>query len=119
MMQESVKNRIFECKLVRCIDGDTLKLSIDLGFRMTFVDNIRLIDIDTPEMNTTSGKAIKALLVKKFSGEWDSNRMILESSKHGKYRWVGLVHIWDKTNNDYLCLNKWLVSEGYARSYKV
>ena len=39
----------YPAKIKRVIDGDTIDLVIDLGFRISTVQRIRLIDVDTPE----------------------------------------------------------------------
>lgn len=33
----------------RWIDGDTVEMTVDLGFHMTTVQRFRLLDVDTPE----------------------------------------------------------------------
>ena len=47
---------------VRVIDGDTVELKIDLGFRMWFVTKARLAGIQAPELKTgTPGAKAKAM----------------------------------------------------------
>ena len=52
----------YKAKLNKVIDGDTVNLTIDLGFRMTMTANCRLAGINAPELNTEEGKASKVAL---------------------------------------------------------
>ena len=42
----------YKAKVRRVVDGDTLDLDIDLGFRITLRERVRLMGIDTPETRT-------------------------------------------------------------------
>jgi micrococcal nuclease len=42
----------YRAKLVRCVDGDTVELDVDLGFKVTMREKFRLTGIDTPEKNS-------------------------------------------------------------------
>ena len=44
-------NYLYRAKVIRVIDGDTLELSIDLGFNVNRTGSFRLADIDTPELD--------------------------------------------------------------------
>ena len=41
----------YSAKVVNVVDGDTLDLETDLGFRITFLQRYRLYGVGTPEMN--------------------------------------------------------------------
>jgi micrococcal nuclease len=47
----------------RVVDGDTINLTIDLGFRLSYTANCRLAGINAPEMSEDAGKASKAALM--------------------------------------------------------
>jgi|SRR3954465_15155982 endonuclease YncB( thermonuclease family) len=47
----------------RVIDGDTYRLSVDLGFRCSVSIEGRLQGIDCPELDTENGKKAKAYVV--------------------------------------------------------
>ncbi len=53
----------YKAKLNRVVDGDTVNLTIDLGFRLTYTANCRLAGINAPEMNTEEGKTAKVALM--------------------------------------------------------
>ncbi len=40
----------------RVIDGDTINMTIDLGFRLSYTANCRLAGINAPELDTQEGK---------------------------------------------------------------
>ncbi len=42
----------YKCKLIRVIDGDTILADVDLGFHTWRKVNLRLADIDAPEIRT-------------------------------------------------------------------
>ena len=46
----------YKATVERVIDGDTLLVRIDLGFRTTIQERVRLRGIDEPEMSTAEGK---------------------------------------------------------------
>lgn len=52
----------YKAKLNKVIDGDTVNLTIDLGFRMTMTANCRLAGINAPEMSTKEGQVAKVYL---------------------------------------------------------
>lgn len=52
----------YKAKLNKVIDGDTVNLTIDLGFRMTMTANCRLAGINAPEMSTKEGQIAKVYL---------------------------------------------------------
>jgi micrococcal nuclease len=55
----------------RVIDGDTVNLTIDLGFRMYHRANCRLYGINTPELNAKDPDTrLKAQEAMKFLSEW-------------------------------------------------
>ncbi len=51
---------VYRAKVIRVVDGDTLDLEVDLGMETFRKTRVRLIGINTPEMNTQEGKNAKA-----------------------------------------------------------
>jgi len=88
--------------VTKVIDGDTIKIS-------TTKKSIRLWGVDTPEMNTAKGKAVKKsvnklLLGKKVTLDIDNKK------RHDKYgRILAKVYLNGKD------INKWLLTKKYAR----
>jgi len=54
----------YRVDVVEVIDGDTLKVSIPLGFGFTIVQKLRLRGLDAPEIESAEGKEAKAFLEK-------------------------------------------------------
>ncbi len=78
---------MYPATLVRVVDGDTLRLRVDLGFRLSFEDNFRIADIDAPEVR--GEERPQGLLAKAWSENWlAGKKLVIKSHKHGKYRWV-------------------------------
>ena len=63
---------------VRVIDGDTVIVAIDLGFRTSTQQTVRLLDVDTPERGKPNWGAAKA-----FVEAWLTEHpfLLLRSSK--------------------------------------
>ena len=55
----------YRARVVRVIDGDTLELTLDVGFRLTLTDHFRLAGLNCPELPTPEGKAAAA-----FTADW-------------------------------------------------
>ncbi len=63
----------YKAKLVRAVDGDTVEVLIDLGFKFSFVERVRIAKIDAPEkkssyiLEKTAGKKVADYLTKLLS----------------------------------------------------
>jgi endonuclease YncB( thermonuclease family) len=57
----------YKAKVNKVIDGDTVNLTIDLGFRMTMTANCRLAGINAPELSTKEGQVAKLYLTNLIS----------------------------------------------------
>lgn len=88
-------------KIEKVVDGDTIYLTADLGFKVHFFVELRLLDVDTPELRDKNPRIKEfAYHMKDFVKElFQQNQQadyILRSKKRGKYgRWLG-----DLTIND-------------------
>ena len=111
----------YKAKLKRVVDGDTLDLIIDLGFRMTTQQRIRLKGIDTPEIwrrkkdseEYRKGMEAKEFVIKRF--EVNQNQCSINTEKEaGVYgRFIGTIFFSDSTES----LNEELLRKGYAQPY--
>jgi micrococcal nuclease len=93
----------YKAKLNRVVDGDTVNLTIDLGFRLTYTANCRLAGINAPEMNTEEGKVSKVALMQMLPPEFT-----IESTGLDKY---GRPVV--KIGN----INDKMIQDGYAQRY--
>lgn len=109
----------YKAKLDRVVDGDTLDVFIDLGFKMTTNQRIRLAHVDTPEtfrVKRTSKEYKKGMDAKRFVEKRladNQNEIRIETYKHtGKYgRYLGIIWLGDSN----ISLNEELVQKGYAK----
>jgi micrococcal nuclease len=122
---ENVKpNYIYSAVVTRVVDGDTLDLTLDLGFSIFHHARVRLAGIDTPESRTRRlkekklGVAAKNRLKEIVRGVVPGKRgkkiVYLQSSKEGKGKFGRILgSLW--INNQ--CVNDLLQAEGHARPY--
>ena len=116
---------IYRAKLDRVVDGDTVDALIDVGFDIWFKKRIRFVGIDTWESRTRDleekklGLAAKARNIELL--EVVSNKpgyFRLKSYGVGKYgRVLGEIFIMDKNENT-ICINNQLITEGHAYEYE-
>ena len=114
---------MFEYKVIirRVVDGDTVDVDIDLGFKMWIRDEtVRLMGIDTPESRTSNkqekilGKASKEKL--KELCATNKGNIVLRTSKQGKGKF-GRILGYLFTEGSQVTYNDILVAEGHARPY--
>jgi len=108
----------YKAKVAKIVDGDTIDVVIDLGFKITTNQRIRLRGINTPETYSVKkgseeykkGMAAKEFVIKRI--EANSYEAIIETNKYtGKYgRYIGTVWLADNTTS----LNDELVEKGFA-----
>jgi endonuclease YncB( thermonuclease family) len=99
----------------RVVDGDTIDVTIDLGFDIYHKTRVRLAGIDTPETRTrdlqekAAGIRAKDYLTKRIE---EANLITLQTEKTGKFgRYLGIVYA------DDVDLNQTLIEEGHAEVY--
>ena len=108
----------YKAKAERVVDGDTLDVTIDLGFKITTHQRIRLAGIDTPEIFSVKkdsdeyrfGIAAKQFVEQRLAA--NNNQMVIETEKvTGKYgRYIGTIKLSDSATT----LNQELVDSGFA-----
>ena len=109
----------------RVLDGDTIDVTIDLGFDLFKKERVRIAGVDTPEKRTRDleEKALgidatnwlKKKLEDTIAGEGDELAIRTELvGGMGKYgRLLGWLYI----NEDTVSLNEQMITEGYAWEY--
>ena len=108
----------YKAKVERIVDGDTMDVVIDLGFKITTNQRIRLEGINTPETYNVKrdseeykkGMAAKLFVARRI--EANNYEAIVETNKYtGKYgRYIGIIWLTDSDKS----LNDELVKKGYA-----
>ena len=87
----------YKAELIRVVDGDTVDLLVDLGFKVHHVVRVRLLDVDTPEIHGvkhSSDEYAAGLKAKQFVEGWfrGATTLHIQTSKTGKYgRWLGVI----------------------------
>lgn len=108
----------YKAKIDRIVDGDTMDVIIDLGFKVTTHQRIRLQGINTPEtysVKKNSEEYKKGMAAKNFAVqriEENNFEALVETEKDtGKYgRYIATVWLADNTTS----LNDELVEKGFA-----
>ena len=108
----------------RVVDGDTIDVTIDLGFDLTKKERVRIAGVDTPEKRTRD-KEEKALgldatnwMKEKLDGAIKGDDELVIRTElvggMGKYgRLLGWLYVGDAV----LSLNEQMITEGYAWAY--
>jgi micrococcal nuclease len=109
----------YKAKAERVIDGDTIDVTIDLGFKITTHQRIRLAGIDTPEVYSVKKdsdehrRGIAAMQFVEQRLAANNNQMLIETEKvTGKFgRYIGTIKLADSA----ITLNQELVDNGFAK----
>ena len=108
----------FVKSLDRIVDGDTIDISIDLGFDLTKKERVRLAGIDTPEKRTKNPKekemgyqATEFLEMHLM----EATNLTVKTEKDGKFgRMLGWLY---KSEKDTMSINQIMIDKGYAWPY--
>jgi len=101
----------YEAKVTKVIDGDTIDLHVDLGFKVGFNTRIRVIGIDTPEKWHPYGKVVKAYLQELLMDK----TVMLDVTKKDKYgRYLGVIYL---NKDDTQSVNDHLIEINMAKAY--
>lgn len=95
-------NPPYQCraKVVRVVDGDTVILSIDLGFRVQYEASVRLARINAPERGQDGWDRAKLALMGVLH---DGADVFLATRKGDRYgRWIGEVFVDGENVSDLL-----------------
>lgn len=101
----------YNAELIRVVDGDTVWVRVDLGFRLYRDIDLRVASINAPEMRTAEGKVAKAA-----AEMWFINRkFVIKTEKDpGSYdRYT--AEITDATTGEDFA--KYMVDSGQAQAY--
>jgi micrococcal nuclease len=112
----------YKAKVDRIVDGDTIDITIDLGFKITTHQRIRMSGINTPEtynVKKDSEEYKNGLAAKQFVEHRiaeNNFEAIVETEKDtGKYgRYIGTLWLADNETS----LNDELVENGFAKRVK-
>lgn len=127
--QEKCEHIYRVSSLEKVVDGDTIDVTLDLGFDVCTRQRVRLLGIDTPESRTSdkeekkfgllSKKKLKEWCLKAVASEKDDIEIELrcpERDSRGKFGRI-LAEVWVLEDGVWTNVNKWLCDEGYAVPY--
>ena len=111
-------------KINRVIDGDTIDVTLDLGFNLTKKERVRIAGVDTPEKRTRNLEEkelgidatnwLKDKIKDTLTGDDELTIRTELVGGVGKYgRLLGWLYVGD---DDY-SLNEQMITEGYAWAY--
>ena len=108
----------------RVVDGDTIDVSIDLGFDLIKKERVRIAGVDTPEKRTRDleEKALgidatnwlKDKLESTLSGD---DELTIRTELVGGVGKYGRLLGWLYVGEDTVSLNELMITEGYAHAY--
>ena len=105
----------YAAKLIRVVDGDTVRLAVDMGFGFSFECTFRLANINCPELPSTEG-----LKAKDYARAWFTQQggvciiKSIKADKYGRY----LAHICNAKEIEET-LNHLLIDAGHAVPFMV
>jgi len=94
----------YNCEILRVVDGDTVDVSIDLGFDISYKSRVRLYGIDTPESRTRDkDEKARGLMSKEYLiDELSKGQVVIKThkDKKGKFgRVLGEMYVGDRNIN--------------------
>ena len=112
----------------RIVDGDTVDVTIDLGFDILHKTRVRLWGIDTPETRTrdleekkrgyAASQRLTELLISESTREGFSSDIVLKTKEKGKFgRYLGVFYRRRTDDEVRFNINQQLVNEGHAVEY--
>ena len=110
----------YNCEILRVVDGDTVDVSIDLGFDISYKSRVRLYGIDTPESRTRDkDEKARGLMSKEYlMNELSKGQVVIKThkDKKGKFgRVLGEMYVGDR-NVNMMMVDNYLAVEYHGQS---
>ena len=112
-------------KIDKVLDGDTIDVTIDLGFDLYKKERVRIAGVDTPEKRTRDLEEkelgidatnwLKKKLEDTIAG--DGDELTIRTELEGGVGKYGRLLGWLYINEDTISLNEQMITEGYAWAY--
>jgi micrococcal nuclease len=105
----------YTAKIINIVDGDTVDAEIDVGFKIKITHRLRLIDVDTEEMNDPDpllrelARTAKQYMIEKLL---DRTVQIKTYKADSFGRYLAEIYI------DKFCINDYLIESGMAKKWK-
>ena len=108
----------------RVVDGDTIDVTIDLGFDLYKKERVRVAGVDTPEKRTRNleekalGLDATQWLKEKLEGAIDGDdELTIRTELKGGVGKYGRLLGWLYVGDEEVSLNEQMITEGYAWDY--
>ena len=111
-------------KIDRVLDGDTIDVTIDLGFDLYKKERVRIAGVDTPEKRTRNLEEkelgidatnwLKKELEDVLAGD---DELIVRTELHGGVGKYGRLLGWLYVGDEQVSLNEQMIEQGYAHAY--
>ena len=111
-------------KVDKVLDGDTIDVTIDLGFDLYKKERVRIAGVDTPEKRTRNLEEkelgidatnwLKKELEDVLAGD---DELIVRTELHGGVGKYGRLLGWLYVGDDQVSLNEQMIEQGYAHAY--
>ena len=111
-------------KINRVVDGDTIDVTIDLGFDLYKKERVRVAGVDTPEKRTRDKEEkvlgidatnwLKSKLEETIKGD---DELIIRTELKGGVGKYGRLLGWLYVGDEKVSLNEQMITEGYAWGY--
>ena len=111
-------------KVDKVLDGDTIDVTIDLGFDLYKKERVRVAGVDTPEKRTRNLEEkelgidatnwLKKELEDVLAGD---DELIVRTELHGGVGKYGRLLGWLYVGDEQVSLNEQMIEQGYAHAY--
>ena len=111
-------------KINRVVDGDTIDVTIDLGFDLYKKERVRVAGVDTPEKRTRNKEEkllgidatgwLKEKLEETIKGD---EELLIRTELKGGVGKYGRLLGWLYVGESDVSLNEQMITEGYAHAY--
>lgn len=102
----------YKCSVIKVVDGDTVDMIVQLGFRIAIEMRFRLAGINAPEMKTPEGPASKARLSELMPV---GSTLIARTSKDKQEKYGRYLGTFIDAGSN--IINHRMVDEGFATNY--
>lgn len=104
----------YKGKIIKVVDGDTVRIDLDLGFDLGLKSNFRLNGLDTAEKNFPFGAATRDWLKVQLLDK----TVLVDSYAHDKYgRWLCDIRLQNGTEFSETSVNDQMIQHGIAKAY--
>ena len=111
-------------KIDKVLDGDTIDVTIGLGFDLYKKERVRVAGVDTPEKRTRNleEKALGIAATNWLKKEMEDvlagdDELIVRTELHGGVGKYGRLLGWLYVGDEELSLNEQMITQGYAHAY--